>query len=128
MSALSLRIIGILLDPRILGALAAAGLVVGIYLHYTGLRDDLATARSDLASMTTRAETAEQLANRNAAAALKADIDRRAAISALESAQTALKENSVRSRDAESTVRSAPDSDDGPVAPLLEDLRQRRFQ
>ena len=110
------------------GALAAAGLVFGIWTHYTGLRTDLATARSDLAAATTRAETAEQLANRNAAAALKADIDRRAAISALEGAQAALRENSTRARDAESSIRSAPDSDDGPVAPLLEGLRSRRFQ
>lgn len=128
MSALAARILSALLDPRILGALAAAALVFGVYVHYTGLRDDLATARTDLAAATTRAETAEQLATRNAQAALKADIDRRAAISALEGAQAALRENSTRSRDAETAVRSAPDSDDGPVAPLLEDLRSRRFQ
>jgi phage I-like protein len=99
-----------------------------LWSHYTGLRDDLATARSDFSAMTTRAESAEQLANRNAAAALKADIDRRAAISALETAQAAFRENSIRSRDAETAIRSAPDSDDGPVAPILEGLRSRRFQ
>ena len=128
MSVIAIRILAALLDPRLLGGLAVAGLLWAGWSHYTGMRDDLVSARSDLAAVTTRAENAEHLANRNAAAALKADIDRRAAVSALEAAQAALRENSSRSRDAETEIRSAPESDDGPVAPILETLRARRFQ
>lgn len=123
-----MSIISILANPRILGAIAVAGITWLAWSHYTGLRADLSAARSNLAAMTTRAESAEQIARDNAAAVLRADEDRRTAVAALEDAQIRISSMARVSRDADVAVRSAPDDDDGPVAPLLEALRERRFR
>lgn len=109
-----------ILRSRFTWSLIAVGIVVLAWLHYQGLRRDLTDALH-------RADVAEQIARDNAEAVLRADADRRAAVEALQQAQAAFAENVARAREEEDAVRTAPPSEDGPVAPLLEALRQRRF-
>jgi hypothetical protein len=60
------------------------------------------------------------ISNRNAAAVIEADRDRRAAVEALESARRKLDVNSRAARIAESQIEAGAPEDDGPVAPVLE--------
>lgn len=127
MSALAGIALKWLLDPRVLGALAVAGVVGLGWWHYTGLRDDLATARTELAAAKTAMEAAVSIAEQNAQQLEKAEAQHRAALTAMEEAYTELIAATDAAREAEADVRSAPESEDGPVAPLLDDLRKNRF-
>lgn len=119
--------LAILLNPRVLaGILVAAALTLG-WLHYRGLVSDLETARQDLASAQANLETAIGAAEHNAEAARQADEDRRRTVAELEAAQERLAAATAANREAEAEVQKAPAERDGPVAPLLDDLRLKRF-
>lgn len=98
-----------LLNPRVLGVLAIVAVIGFGWLHYTGLRSDLAEAQHELASAREEARRYKE------------------GMAVLEEAYEQLYASKAAAREAEAAVRSAPAADDGPVAPLLEDLRQRRF-
>lgn len=106
------------------GALAAVG---GAYWHYTSLIDEVSDLRVELQTTQARVDEAVEIANRNAAAVRRADEDRRRAVSALEDAFASLQESRDRNSDAVERLQSAPEADDGPVAPVLESLRTGRF-
>lgn len=111
-----------------IAAAATVIIVVGLgYWHYTSIVDDLATARADKAALETQLATVTDIANRNAAAAARADADRRAAVETLEFLQAGIDTNSKTSRLAESEIDTASAADDGDVAPLMEALRKSRF-
>lgn len=119
--------LGILLNPRVLLAIVAAGAIAFGGLHYQGLVRDLEAARQDLASARANLEIAIGVAEHNAETARQADEDRRRTVAELEAAHEQLAAATAVSREAEAEVRTAPADRDGPVAPLLDDLRLRRF-
>jgi hypothetical protein len=119
LATLSARLLGLLLDPRIIGVVAFSLLLFAGWSHYTGLKSDLATARIETAAATSRAIAAKKLANDNAAELARAQEQHRAAIAALEDANARLAASAHASREVEGAVRVAPESHDGPVAPLL---------
>ncbi|WP_114945888.1 hypothetical protein [Microvirga calopogonii] len=116
-----------ILRSRFTWSVAAAGLVVLAWLHYQGLRADLTDALIQAKLANEARKSAEVRAAENAEAAAQADRDRKAVVDALEELQGRVANNANVARGEERTVQSAPTSDDGPVAPLLEGLRQRRF-
>lgn len=120
-------LLAILLNPRVLLAIVVAGAITVGWLHYQGLVSDLETARQDLASARANLEIAIGVAEHNAEAARQADEDRRRTVAELEAAQEQLAAATAASREAEAEVRTAPAERDGSVAPLLDDLRLKRF-
>jgi len=120
-------ILRLLLDPRILCAiLAAGGLALG-WWHYTGLKSDLVEARRELVDAKAAMQAAVAIAENNAEQLARAEAQQRAVLTAMEEAYEALAAAADAARDAEAGVHAAPEADDGPVAPLLEQLRQNRF-
>ncbi len=102
-------LLALILNPRVLGVLAVLAAVGFGWLHYTGLRTELIETRQELANAREEARQYKE------------------GMAALEEAYEQLSASKTAAREAEAAVRSAPDSDNGPVAPLLEDVRQRRF-
>jgi Tfp pilus assembly protein PilO len=120
-------IIRILAEPRVIAVLLVTAAVALGWWHYSGLKSDLATARTELAAAQEQMRTAIEIANNNVAELRRAEEQHRAAIDALESAFEKLSAVQERAREAEQEVIAAPDDADAPVAPLLEDLRIKRF-
>ena len=120
-------VLGILLNPRVLAGILLACLIAAGWLNYRGLVSDLEAARQDLASARASLEVALSVAEQNAEAARQADEDRRRVVAELEAAHEQLAAAAAANREAEAEVRAAPDDRDGPVAPLLDDLRLKRF-
>lgn len=114
-------------SPRFLAAAAVVGMLTVGYVHYRGLVSDLETARADLVSARLDAQQAISAAATNAAQAAKADADRRRVVAELEAAQAELESLRTASHAEEEKILTAPETADGPVAPLLEDWRKRRY-
>lgn len=117
----------LLAEPRVIAVvLVAAALGLG-WWHYTGLRSDLATARADLVAAQAEMRAAIEIANQNVEQLRRAEAQHRASIAALEDAYESLTAVREQARRAEQDVIAAPAGRDGPVAPILEDLRINRF-
>ena len=117
----------ILLEPRVVAVLLVGGAVALGWWHYTGLKTDLATAQSDLADAKVQMKTAVDAAKENAEQVKKLEAQQRAVIAAIEEASEEIAKITDAARAAEQDIIAAPEADDGPVAPLLEDLRRKRF-
>lgn len=102
-------LLALLLNPRVLGVLAVVAVLGFGWIHYSGLRADLAEARQELAAAKEQARQYKE------------------GMAALEEAYAQLSASKQAAREAEAEVRTAPESDNGPVGPLLENLRKRRF-
>jgi len=125
------------LDPRVLAVLPVllvAGAVGLGWWHYTGLKSDLATTQADLATAKADLEVARaqmraavEIAQGNAEQVKKLEPQQRAVIAAIEQAHEEIAKIADEARAAEQEIVAAPEEHDGPVAPLLEDLRRKRF-
>lgn len=120
-------LLSLLLNPRVVAVLAACALVAFGWSHYTGLRDDLRDARQDAVAARAAADIAIDAAENNAAAAAKADEDRRRVVAALEQAQAEFDAMRDTSRLEEQEIIAAPDDKDGPVSELAHDWQRRRY-
>jgi hypothetical protein len=120
-------LLSFLLNPKALAAAAVVALLVVGYVHYRGLISDLETARADLVAARADAALAISAAATNAEQAAKADQDRRRVVAELEAAQAELQSLKDSSHAEEEKILTAPETADGPVAPLLEDWRKRRY-
>jgi hypothetical protein len=117
----------LLLNPRVLAAIAVTALVTIGYVHYRNLVSDLQTAQESLSVARAAAQTAISTAKDNAAQAAKADEDRRRVVAELEAAHAELDALRASSRDEDRRILETPEADDGPVAPILEQWRARRY-
>jgi hypothetical protein len=121
-----------LAKPKLIAAGAISVVIIASvgygWWTYVSLKFDLVVAQRQVTTMAARAVAAEKLASDNAAQALKADADRRLAVSALEEQQSEISHLRAAGRDLESEIAAAPESDDGPVAAVLERLRDVRFK
>ena len=120
-------LLGLLLNPRVLGFLAAAGLVTFAVLHYTGLRSDLATAIEDVAAARASAEIAIGAAEGNADALARAQAEHRRTLEVIADLEEELADWRDVSTEAEAEIHQAAPEDNPPVPGVLETLRQRRF-
>ena len=120
-------LLNLLLNPKALAVISVIALVAVGYVHYRGLVSDLGTARADLVSAQADAALAISAAASNAEQAAKADEDRRRVVAALEAAQAELESLRTASHAEEERILTAPEEADGPVAPLLNEWRQRRY-
>lgn len=118
--------------PKLIAAGVISVVVISVvgygWWTYATIKSDLTDAQQQVAAQTARAVAAEELAANNAAQAIKADADRRLAVSALEEQQSEISNLRATGRDLEQQIAASPESDDGPVAPVLEHLRGARFK
>lgn len=119
--------LAILLNPRVIVAAIVVGIVTFGWLHYRDLVSDLETAQEGLATTRANLDRVTEIANANGEAVRQADADRIRTIAELEAAYAMLATATAVSREAEADVRAAPAEKDGAVAPLLDDLRLKRF-
>jgi uncharacterized protein HemX len=127
MGALAGFLLKWLLDPRVLGALAVAVVIWLGWSHYTGLRDDLDAARTELAASKVALDQAVTLAENNAAQLEKATEQHKAALTAMEEAFADLTTILDEAQQEDAKILSAPAEDNGPVPPVLGDFLLRRF-
>ncbi len=102
-------------------------LVGGGYWHYRSVVADLRQAEAANAVLTSQRDAAISTANANAQAAAKADADRLRVVAELEVAQAEIAASASRDLETVREILTAPDEEDGPVSPLLEKLRAKRF-
>lgn len=102
-------------------------LIGGGYWHYRSVVADLEKAEAMNAILTSQRDAAISTANANAQAAAKADADRQRVVAELEVAQAEIAAAAVRDLETVKEILQAPDEEDGPVSPLLEKLRAKRF-
>lgn len=107
--------------------IAIVALVGGGYWHYRSVVADLRKAEAANAILTSQRDAAISAAASNAAAAAKADADRLRVVAELETAQAQISAAAARDLQTIKDVLTAPDKEDGPVSPLLEKLRAKRF-
>jgi len=79
-----------------------------------------------MSCLTSQRDVAISTANTNAAAA-KADADRLRVVAELEIAHQEIAAAAARDLETVKEILQAPDEEDGPVSPLLEKLRAKRF-
>jgi len=116
--------IGYIKIAAIVAVIAAIGLG---YWHYTAVLGDLKAAEAANVLLTSQRDTAISTANANAAAAAKADADRLRVVAELEAAHAEIEAAAARDLETVREILQAPDEEDGPVSPLLEKLRAKRF-
>jgi hypothetical protein len=116
--------IGYIKITGIVAVIAAVGLG---YWHYTSVVADLREAQAANVLLTSQRDAAISTANANAAAAAKADADRLRVVGELEAAQAEIAAAAARDLETVREILQAPDEEDGPVSPLLEKLRAKRF-
>jgi hypothetical protein len=107
--------------------IAILALVGGGYWHYRSIVADLRVAEAANAVLTTQRDAAISAAASNAAAVAKADADRLRVIAELEVAYGEIAAAAARDLETVKEILTAPDEEDGPVSPLLEKLRAKRF-
>lgn len=108
--------------------IAVVALVGGGYWHYRGVVANLREAEAANAILTSQRDAAISTANANAAAAAKADADRLRVVAELETTQAEIAAAAARDLETVKEILQAPDEEDGPVSPLLEKLRAKRFR
>lgn len=116
--------IGYIKLAGIIAVIAAVGLV---YWHYTSVFADLKAAEAANVLLTSQRDAAISTANANAAAAVKADQDKIRVVAELEAAQVEIAAAAARDLETVKEILQTPDEEDGPVSPLLEKLRAKRF-
>ncbi|MDX0164401.1 hypothetical protein GOC43_21345 [Sinorhizobium meliloti] len=99
----------------------------GGYWHYRSVVADLRVAEAANAVLTSQRDAAISAAASNAAAAAKADADRLRVVAELEVAHGEIAAAAARDLETVKEILTAPDEEDGPVSPLLEKLRAKRF-
>lgn len=110
------------------GIIFALLVLIGIgYWNYLDVAADLKEAEAAKTILTSERDAAISTANSNAAAAAKADQDRIRVVAELETAHAEIAAAAARDMETVKEILSAPDDEDGPVSPLLEKLRAKRF-
>lgn len=120
-------LLGILLNPRVLGLIAVVGVLTAGYFHYTGLRSDLEAAREDAVATRTNAEIAIAAAENNAEALRRAEEAHRRTLAVLQELEEERDDLADVSSQAEADILTASPEDNPTVPGVLEQLRQNRF-
>lgn len=110
----------------ILGLMLAAILIVG-WLYISHLKSKLAETDAQLTLANAQLKLTIDVANSNAEAVKQADAEHKRTLDLLNQVQTSLNETSFLNRELEREIASTTPENDGPVAPVLETLRKRKF-
>lgn len=102
-------------------------LLGGGYWHYRNVVADLRQAEAANVLLTSQRDAAISTANGNAQAAAKADQNRLRVVAELEVARQEVAAAAARDLETVKEILTASDEEDGPVSPLLEKLREKRF-
>ncbi|SPL65054.1 hypothetical protein [Ochrobactrum soli] len=110
----------------ILGLLLAAILIVG-WIYISHLKSKLAESDAQLTLANAQLKLTVDVANSNAEAVKMADAEHKRTLALLNEVQTSLNETSLLNRELDREIASTTPENDGPVAPVLENLRKRKF-
>ena len=117
----------ILSNLRLILVLALTAALVGGWLYIRDLKSKLAETDAQLMLANAQLKLTIDVANSNAEAVKKADAEHKRTLALLNEVQTSLQETSLLNRELEREIASTTPENDGPVAPVLEQLRKRKF-
>jgi len=117
----------ILSNLRLILVLALTAALVGGWLYIRDLKSKLAETDAQLMLANAQLKLTIDVANSNAEAVKKADAEHKRTLALLNEVQTSLQETSLLNRELEREIASTTPENDGPVAPVLENLRKRKF-
>ncbi len=117
----------ILSKLRLILAIALAAVLLAGWLYISHLKSKLAESDAQLAFANAQLKITVDVANANAEAVKQADVEHKATLALLNQVQMSLNETSLLNRELEREIASTDAGADGPVAPVLETLRKRKF-
>jgi len=117
----------LLSNLRLILVLALATILLGGWLYIRDLKSKLAESDAQLALANAQLKLTIDVANSNAEALKQADAEHKKTLALLNQVQTSLQETAVLNRELERELASTDAGADGPVAPVLENLRKRKF-
>ncbi len=117
----------ILSNIRLILAISAAAALTGGWLYIGVLKSQLERKDIEFAAAAAALQSAVDTANANAEAVQKADAEHKRTLSLLNQVQTSLSETALLNRELEREIASTAADLDGDVAPVLENLRKRKF-
>ena len=120
-------LLSLLLNPRVLAILAVGAVVTFGWLHYSGLKSDLASAQEDLVAARAAAQVAIDAAETNAEALRRAEEEHRRTLAVMQELEEELDDLADISSQAEADILTAAPEDNPAVPGVLEQLRQNRF-
>lgn len=112
---------------RVLLTLGAIAVIVGGWLYIGLLKSQLEKKDIELSNTRVALQTAIDTANSNAEAVKLADAEHKKTLSLLNEVTTTLQETSILNREIERQIASGEGGADGDVAPVLQNLRLRKF-
>ncbi|MBK3745068.1 hypothetical protein G3A39_38400 [Paraburkholderia aspalathi] len=116
-----------LLNFKLIGSVIVVAALTLSWVHYTALKADLENTRTELAVANLAVETAIHAAKVTAETLEKVQAEHQKTVGILEDVQFSLATMQSKNRQLEAEIISVAPEKDGPVAPVLEDLRQVRF-
>lgn len=117
----------LLSNLRLILAIMLAAILIGGWLYISHLKSKLAETDAQLALANAQLKITVDVANANAEAVKQADVEHKRTLALLNQVQTSLQETAVLNRELEREIASGDAGADGPVAPVLENLRKRKF-
>jgi hypothetical protein len=117
----------LLSNLRLLLGLVLAAIIIGGWLYISHLKSRLAETDAQLALANAQLKITVDIANSNADAVKLADAEHKRTLALLNDVQTSLQETAILNRELEREIASGDANQDGPVAPVLETLRKRKF-
>lgn len=112
---------------RLILCIAIAAILIGGWLYISHLKSKLDESDAQLALANAQLKITVDVANANAEAVKQADAEHKRTLDLLNQVQTSLNETSLLNRELERELAATPVEMDGPVAPVLENLRKRKF-
>lgn len=117
----------ILSNFRVILTISAAVIIAGGWLYIGMLKSQIEKKNIELAAAAAALQSAVDTANANAQAVQQADTEHKRTLSLLNQVQTSLSETALLNRELEREIASTAADLDGEVAPVLENLRKRKF-
>ncbi|MPR60641.1 hypothetical protein D7027_02185 [Ochrobactrum intermedium] len=117
----------ILSNIRVILGVLIAVIIIGGWLYIIHLKSQLDESDAQLALANAQLKITVDVANANAEAVKAADAEHKRTLDLLNQVQTSLQETAVLNRELEREIASGDAGADGPVAPVLENLRKRKF-
>ncbi|WP_343314060.1 hypothetical protein AAIB41_02630 [Brucella sp. BE17] len=117
----------ILPNIRLALTIATGVTILGGWLYIGMLKSQIEQKDAELAAANAAFQTAVDTANSNAEAVKNADAEHKRTLDLLNQVQTSLSETAFLNRELERELAATPAEMDGPVAPVLEQLRKRKF-
>jgi len=112
---------------RFILSLLLAAILIGGWLYISHLKSKLAESDAQLSLANAQLKLTIDVANSNAEAVKQADAEHKRTLDLLNEVQTSLNETSLINRELEREIASTTPENDGPIAPVLENLRKRKF-